>query len=264
MHDHSLDDPHGRIDFVRGLAVSCNVYFGQLGLQLGADAFKQLVKDGVDMGWAGWYNPGKPDSRDLALTAFGQHASMMSVSQAARLLGAIGGGGVYRKCPPTMELGASCEEKTILGNAQALTPVLAGMEQVMLSGTGRGITAAKSVPPALRVYGKTGTADAIGIEEERPWGVEKGVYGKPHGWFTAVVEPLTNGASCQPRGARRLAVAVVMPRSGMGAVFAGPAAAEIITAAYKLGYFGDPKELEKVAPAVAPPAAASAPPAQPH
>lgn len=255
VHDHPLDDPHGHIDFIRGLAVSCNVYFGQLGLQLGADSFKQLVKDGVEMGWPGWYEPGKPGSRDLALTAFGQHAAMMSVSQAARLVGTIGGGGVYRRCPATMELGATCEEKKVVPDPQALVPVLAGMEQVMLSGTGRGITAAKSIPPTLRVYGKTGTADSIGIEEEKPWGVEKGVYGKPHGWFTAIVEPVKDGPSCRPTGARRLAVAVVMPRSGMGAVFAGPAAAEIITAAYKLGYFGDPKELEKgmtAAPAASP------------
>ena len=258
VHDHPLDDPHGNIEFIRGLAVSCNVYFGQLGLQLGADAFKQMVKDGVEIGWPGWYEPGKPGSRDLALTAFGQHAAMMSVSQAARLVSTIGGGGVYRRCPASLEQGVPCDEKKVIPDPQTLVPVLAGMEQVMLSGTGRGVTAAKTLPPGVRVYGKTGTADSIGIEEEKPWGVEKGVYGKPHGWFTAIVEPVTNGPSCRPGGARRLAFAVVVPRSGMGAVFAGPAAAEIITAAWKLGYFGDPKELEKAAAGV-PPVAPVAP-----
>ena len=74
------------------------------------------------------------------------------------------------------------------------------------------------------------------------------------------MEPLANGPSCRPIAPHRLAFAVVMPRSGMGAVFAAPAAAEIITAAYKLGYFGDPKELEK---GVTAPAAPPAKPGQP-
>jgi cell division protein FtsW (lipid II flippase) len=259
VHDHPLDPTHGHIDFVRGMAVSCNVYFGQLGLDLGADAFKQLVKDGVEMGWPGWYEPGRPGSRDLALTAFGQHASMMSVSQASRLVATVGSGGVYRRCPPSLELGAPCEEKVVVKDPNAMVPVLAGMEQVMLTGTGRGLLA--GLPPGLRVYGKTGTADMIGNEEEKPWGVEKGVYGKPIAWFVAVVEPVTNGASCQPRGQKRLGFSVVVPRSGMGAVFAGPAASELIASAYKLGYFGDPKALEQAAQGVAPVQPAPQPPA---
>jgi hypothetical protein len=150
-----------------------------------------------------------------------------------------------------MELGATCDEKVVVKDPNALVPVLAGMEQVMLTGTGRGLMAAPGMPPGVRVYGKTGTADMIGNEEEKPWGVEKGVYGKPIAWFVAVAEPITNGASCQPRGHKRIAVSVVVPRSGMGAVFAGPAAAELIAAVYKLGYFGDPKMLEQAAQRVA-------------
>src|SRR5207245_2594596 len=162
VHDIAMDNPHGHIEFIKGLAVSCNVYFGQLGLQLGPETFEKLVADGLDMGWGrGWYKAGKPGSRDLALTAFGQHAAMMSVWQAARLAGTIGGGGVYRKCPPSMELGAPCEQKQLLPDAHLLTPVLAGMEQVMMIGTGRGLVKTPGVPPALRVYGTTGTAAYI-------------------------------------------------------------------------------------------------------
>ena len=247
VHDHSLDRTHGNIEFIQGLATSCNVYFGQLGLELGADAFKQLVQDGVEMGWPGWYDPGKPNSRDLALTAFGQHAAMMSVSQASRMVATIGGGGIYRRCPPSMELGAKCEEKRILKDPSLMSPVLAGMEQVILAGTGRGLMVSPGLPPGIRVYAKTGTADSIGIEEEKPWGVQKGTYGKPIAWFVAVAEPVTNGPSCQPTGQKRIGVAVVIPRSGMGAVFAGPPAVELIGAVYRLGYFGDPKALEQAA-----------------
>ena len=238
VHDISLDNPHGNIEFIRGLAVSCNVYFGQLGLQLGSDAFKRLVDDGLDMGFGGgWYSPGKPGSRDLALTAFGQHAAMMSVSQAARIAGTIGGGGVNRRCPPTMELGASCEQKQLVEDPSLMIPVLAGMEQVVLAGTARGIATNPGLPPGLRVYGKTGTADSIGIVEEKPWGVQVGVYDRPHSWFISLSEP-NDVPACQPNAPKRLVVAVVIPRGGLGSLGAAPAAAEIINAAYKLGLFG--------------------------
>jgi len=111
------------------------------------------------------------------------------------------------------------------------------------------------VPPALRVYGKTGTADSIGIEEEKPWGIEVGVYGKPHSWFVSLSEPLKAAPTpCQPTVARRLAVAVVIPRGGLGSLGAGPAAIEVIQAAYKLGLYGPTQELESAAGA--PPSAA--------
>ena len=88
----------------------------------------------------------------------------------------------------------------------------------------------------MRVYGKTGTADSIGIKDEKPWGVEVGVFGRPHSWFIAVAEP-TDTTLCEPTNPRRLAVAVVVPRSATGASVAGPAAMEILAAAQANGYF---------------------------
>jgi hypothetical protein len=58
---------------------------------------------------------------------------------------------------------------------------------------------------------------------------------------------------------RRLGVALVIPRGGLGALNAGPAAAEVINAMYKLELFGKPAELEK-AQASPPPSPASPPP----
>ncbi len=260
VHDHPLDDPHGHPEFVEGMAVSCNVYFGQLGLQLGPEAFDQLVDDGLEMGFGGgWYSPGKPGSRDLALTAFGQHASMMNVSQAARLVALVGGGGVYRKCPPSLEKGAPCEEKPLVPEPHLVSPILSGMQAVMARGTGRSLYVTPGLPAGLRVYGKTGTADAIGIEEEKPWGVEVGVYGKPHSWFVALAEPAAQ-PECNPTSPKRLGLALVIPRGGLGALNAGPAAAEVINAMYKLELFGKPEELVKAATAAgAPPAPAASP-----
>ena len=260
VHDHPLDHPHGHPDFVEGLAKSCNVYFGQLGLQLGPEAFSKLVDDGLEMGFGrGWYSPGKAGSRDLALTAFGQHASMMNVSQAARLLALVGGGGVYRRCPASLEKGVQCEQKALLPEPARVSPILAGMRAVMTRGTGHGLYTSPGLPLGLRVYGKTGTADSIGIKEELPWHVELGVYGKPHSWFLALAEPAVD-PECTPVVKRRLGVALVIPRAGLGAVNAAPAAAEVIWAMYRLEMFGKPADLEKAAQAAAaghPEAAAS-------
>ena len=258
VHDHPLDSPHGHPDFVEGLAKSCNVYFGQLGLQLGRDAFLKLVQDGLEMGFGrGWYDPGKQGSRDLALTAFGQHASMMNVSQAARLVALIGDGGMYRRCPASLEKGVPCEEKALLAKPDLTTPILSGMRAVMTRGTGHGLYTSPGLPAGLRVYGKTGTADSIGIKEEQPWHVELGVYGKPHSWFLALAEPAAD-PECTPLVKRRLGVALVIPRGGLGALNAGPAAAEVINAMYKLELFGKPADLEKAAQE----AAAHHPPAE--
>jgi cell division protein FtsW (lipid II flippase)/cell division protein FtsI/penicillin-binding protein 2 len=259
IHDFPEDPIHGNIDFTDAIRVSCNVYFGQLGLALGPEGLKSLLDAGVEMGWGGpnW-NPGKAGSRDLASTAFGQAASLWSVSQAARLAAAVGAGGVYRRCPPSLDMKAPCEQKQVVDDPAKVGPILSGMFKVMEAGTGTYL----KEPPGVRVYGKTGTADSIGIKEEIPWGVEYGVFGRPHSWFIAIGEP-TDTTLCEPTNPRRLAVAVVVPRSATGASVAGPAAMEILAAAQKYGYFPGPGQAAATvggAPGAAPGAAPAATP----
>jgi cell division protein FtsW (lipid II flippase)/membrane peptidoglycan carboxypeptidase len=250
IHDFPEDSPHGHPDFIRGLAVSCNVYFGQLGLQLGPDAYKRLVADGVEMGWGGdSYKPGKAGSREMAETAFGQNAALMNVSQSARMVSTIATGGIYRKCPASLERDAPCEQKQILKDPSLAVPILSGMEQVMKAGTGRG----QKPPPGVRVYGKTGTADAFGTKEEQPFGVAVGEWGTPHSWFESISEPDSLPA-CNPTNPGRIAMAVVIPRAGQGARFAAPASMEILAAMTQLGYF------RPAQPGAAPPPAGGAAP----
>jgi cell division protein FtsI/penicillin-binding protein 2 len=141
IHDHHEDAPHGQIELARALAESCNVYFAQLGLALGGDALRALRDAGVEVGYTpGVFEPGAAESRRLASTAFGQGAMVMSPMQAARLVAAIAGGGTYRRCPPTMELGAACAETALIDDPARLAPILAGMRLVMTDGTGRRLT----------------------------------------------------------------------------------------------------------------------------
>ena len=66
-------------------------------------------------------------------------------------------------------------------------------------------------------------------------------------------------------GVANLVVAVVIPRGGLGSLGAGPAAIEIIQAAYKLGFYGPMQELESAAPAPPPsPAPTTRPSASPR
>src|SRR6185503_17799804 len=133
------------------LAVSCNVYFAQLGLELGPDPLRALRAAGADVGYGETIDPGPPGSRQLASTAFGQGVMVTSPMQAARLVAALASGGRYRTCP--LERAAPCREAALVDDPAALAPIYAGMRKVMTAGTGSQLK-----PPAgVRVYGKTGT-----------------------------------------------------------------------------------------------------------
>ncbi len=231
IHDHGGDRPHGSPDLVQALAVSCNVYFGQLGLALGPAPFEALRKAGLEIGYRSPLEAGAAGSRQLASTAFGQGVMVMSVMQAARMVAALAAGGRYIKCPPTMELGAKCSESALVTDPASLAPILAGMRAVMTSGTGARLTE----PAGLRVYGKTGTADVRGFAGEEPFGIPRAAMAAPHSWFVAFAESATN-AELTPVAKGRLAIAVVIPRGGTGASAAGPLAMQILAAARELGY----------------------------
>lgn len=228
IHDHSRDRPHGDVDLVEAIAVSCNVYFGQLGLALGGEPFVALRRAGVSIGFTGEFAPGAAGSRQLASTAFGQGAMVANTMQAARLVAAIAAGGRYRSCPPAMLLDAPCPEAILVDDPAALATVIAGMRGVMTNGTGAGLRA----PAGLRVYGKTGTADVRGFAGEEPFGIARAQVAAPHSWFVAFAE----SAAREPAMTGRIAVAVVVPRGGTGASAAGPIAMDLLAAAKRLGY----------------------------
>jgi cell division protein FtsI/penicillin-binding protein 2 len=155
----------------------------------------------------------------------------MNTMQAARLVTAIANGGRYRRCPPTMELDATCSEVALVDDATAVAPIILGMRRVMTAGTGAGLRP----PSGVRVYGKTGTADVRGFVGEEPFGIRPAQLASPHSWFVAFAEPASvpEGAAVTPG---RLAVVVVVPRGGTGASAAGPIAMQILSAAIELGY----------------------------
>jgi cell division protein FtsI/penicillin-binding protein 2/cell division protein FtsW (lipid II flippase) len=231
IHDFTGDHPHGSPDLASAIAVSCNVYFAQLGIALGPEPLRELRTAGVDVGYGASLTPGKPGSRQLASTAFGQGAMVMNTMQAARLVAAIAAGGRYTRCPPSMELDATFTTTDIVDDPASLAPIIAGMRRVMTSGTGYRL----DEPAGLRVYGKTGTADVRGFVGEEPFGIAPAEVAAPHSWFVAFAES-TSVAEGAPVAKGRLAIAVVVPRGGTGATSAGPLAMQILAAARDLGY----------------------------
>jgi cell division protein FtsW (lipid II flippase) len=243
IHDHGDGGARGDLDLVTAITKSSNVYFGQLALALGPEPYRKLRAAGVEFG-----NPGldtEPDgdftglgaagSRRLAQTGFGQGAGSWNVTEAARFVGAVAAGGVYRRCPPDMLLGAACAVSPLLESGAPLAPVLAGMEGVLKTGT------AYKLPkiPGVRIYGKTGTADAPGTRDEAPWKIKRAQTTLPHSWFVAIAEPDT-APDCAAESAGRYVVAAVVPHGGFGATSAGPLAIAAIRALRTLDYLPTP------------------------
>jgi cell division protein FtsI/penicillin-binding protein 2 len=231
IHDFTGDRPHGSPDLVDAIAVSCNVYFGQLGLAIGPEPLAALRADGLEVGYRSPIDPGKAGSRQLASTAFGQGAMVMNVMQAARLAAMLASGGRYTRCPSTMLADAPCTSTELVPDPASLAPVLAGMRRVMTDGTG----ARLAEPAGIRVYGKTGTADVRGFAGEEAFGIAPAAPAAPHSWFVAFAEP-TSVPEGSPTAPGRLAIAVVVPRGGTGAAAAGPLAMQVLGAARDLGY----------------------------
>lgn len=238
IHDFGDGGARGDVDLVEAITRSSNVYFGQLALKLGPEAYRRLRADGVEFGNPGllsetegpYTGVGEAGSRRLAQTGFGQGAGSWSVMQAARAVAAVANGGTYVRCPATMELGASCAPVPLLAPGASVVPILSGMKGVIDRGTG----AKLSKVPGVRLYGKTGTADAPGTRAEAPWGVKPGKATTPHSWFVAIAEA-SEGEACAPSG-RRFVVASVVPHGGFGSAAAGPLAIEAVRALAAHGY----------------------------
>ncbi|MEN0063638.1 MAG: FtsW/RodA/SpoVE family cell cycle protein [Myxococcota bacterium] len=235
IHDYYKDDLHGRVDLRKAIGQSCNVTFGQIALDLGPQPFADLVHAGLSVGWSDDFQAGKAGTRALAETGFGQGATALSVLQAARMTAAVAGDGVVKTCSPHLRLGARCDAVQVVDYTRGLQAILAGMRSTITEGTGKRLPRIKGV----RVYGKTGTADSLGLADEAPYGIEPGAKEvTPHSWFIAIGEPEgTEACGSDPTG--RLAVAVVVPRAGTGASAAAPAALKVLRAAHEQGYFGD-------------------------
>jgi cell division protein FtsI/penicillin-binding protein 2/cell division protein FtsW (lipid II flippase) len=202
--------PHGDVSLEKGIVVSCNAYFAQLGTYaVGADELLGTAKAlGISVARP---NTAKQLKDALPQASYGQGQVVATPFQMARVAATIADGGAMpegrwvqgtantRRAQPVRVLEPSLAQ--MLGRA---------MRRVVTEGTGARYLA--GVSPAIA--GKTGTAEVQ----------DKG----SHSWFIGY-------APYETAGGRRIAFGVIVEHGGYGGRLAAPAAGEIVQAAAQLG-----------------------------
>lgn len=222
---------YGTVDFLRGVAVSCNVMFWQLGRALGeerlglyARAFGLGQPTGVDLpseavglipsaAWKQetWKEPWYPG--DTLNMSIGQGFVLATPLQVARMVGGLATGGTLVRprlvrrimTPEGIQVTAHTPEKTAVPvtlPAEARRTLRDGMRAVVEAGTGRA-----AAVPGLAIAGKTGSA-------ENPRGI-------PHAWF----------AGYAPADRPTLVVVVFIEHGRRGGEVAAPIARALFEAA---------------------------------
>ncbi len=215
-----------RITLTQALAVSCNVSFGFLGLDLGASALNEQAEK---FGFGGDYLedlngqvpsvfPEDPDEPQTALSAIGQFEVAATPLQMAMVTAGIANGGTVMRPylvdevrSPDFEPLAKTSPEAF--RSEAITSSVAqDLTQMMIAVVDRG-TATPAQIPGIKVAGKTGTAQSA---PERP----------PYAWFV----------SFAPADDPQVAVAVLVEDAGVardaisGSGLAAPIAKRVMQA----------------------------------
>ena len=199
------------ITLAEALKISCNVTFGEIGLELGAEALAEQARlygftaepgqDLVpfDIPWVSGVFPA-PDTFEqrepaVALSAIGQQDVAANPLQMALVAAAIGNGGVEMQ--PRLVTEARDPSGRVIATfdpeifSTPLTPANAAILTQMMVAVVEGGTGTAAQIPGVAVAGKTGTA-------------QHGDGADPHAWFV----------SFAPAEAPRVAVAVIVLDGG--------------------------------------------------
>jgi len=227
---------HGTVDLRRAIAQSCNIFFYQAGLKVGAPA---IVK------YASAFGFGRPTGVDLQSEkagslpqptvkrgrqlwqagqtvnlSIGQGALVVTPMQVARFMSAIANGGVLWK-PRLVQRVERPDQGTlysdpgqVMGHVDLSPVVWAFLKQSLWSVVNDGGTGAAARIPGLDVAGKTGTAQMVANS--------KAERGQDHAWFAAFA----------PAKEPEVVVVVLVERGGKGGQVAAPIARKILNAIF--------------------------------
>ena len=224
FHCH-LPGGHGVVNIRRALAMSCNVFFYQVGIRLEIDRIAHWATrlglgspTGIDLPhearglipspeWkrrvqkAPWY-PGETVS-----VAIGQGQVSVTPLQMARVAAAIANGGSLVRPHLVRSAGETRipaePPRPIVISAETVATVKEGLRAVVAEGTGWRARL-RTVP----VCGKTGTAQVVSRERLRRTPDDPSI--QPHGWFVAFA----------PADEPQVALAVIVEHGGGGGVAA--------------------------------------------
>ena len=210
---------HGTIDLRTALARSSNVFFAQLGVGYGHDAFyaitermklngRIIIEESLYGTWSmdtGTVpRPDRADRYGLAQMSIGQGAILVTPAHMAVIAASIANRGVAVK-PRLIEAGAPEPLGYFMSESTALR-LSTMLREVVTNGTAHGIDDSR-----LPIAGKTGTA-------ENPQGAS-------HSWFVGFA----------PAHRPKLAVAVLVEHGGYGSAVAAPIARDLLLGAAELG-----------------------------
>jgi peptidoglycan glycosyltransferase len=212
--DHS---PHGRVDLQRGLIVSCNAYFAQLGVRLGAPALEETAA-------LFEISLSQPESHAtvraiLPFEACGQGQVLATPFKMARVAAALAADGAMPQGRWVIdESNRRTDAPRVVLSPDRARFLAGAMRRAVVEGTGRSV---KDVVPAIA--GMTGTAEVKDAAA--------------HAWFVGfapyeAAPPQGGPAIARPA---RVAFAVLVEHGEDGGAVAAPIAGGIVVAARALG-----------------------------
>ncbi|MFL6198696.1 MAG: FtsW/RodA/SpoVE family cell cycle protein [Thermoanaerobaculia bacterium] len=206
--------PHGEVDLMKGITVSCNAYFAQLGTyEVGPEALLETAQMlGIRVA-----NPNTPEALKDALpqAAYGQGQVIATPFQMARVAAAIARGGSMPQGRRVLDKSEPQQEPVPILSQPSAAFLARAMRRVVTNGTAARILGGVSPP----IAGKTGTAEVQGK--------------RSHSWFIGFTPYGSSG--------RKIAFAVIVEHGGYGGRLAAQASGEIVQAAAALGLMGAPE-----------------------
>ncbi len=201
--------PHGSVDLQKGIVVSCNAYFAQLGAHsVGANMlFDTATKLGINVA-----SPNTPAKLQqyLPQASYGQGQVVVSPFQMARVAATIANAGSAPQGRWILdETNTRVRSPEPLLSAALANQIGGYMRAVVTSGTGKLLNGS-----LIAIAGKTGTAELA--------------KGPSHAWFIGFA----------PYGAPRekqIAFAILVENGQYGGTAAAPIAGELVAAARQLG-----------------------------
>jgi peptidoglycan glycosyltransferase len=208
--------PHGTVNLEKGIIVSCNAYFAQLGFSLGPDALFNTAKEfGILVA-----RPNTPERLKLSLpqASYGQGEVVVTPFQMARVAATIANHGNMPQGRWILdESNTRTDPAAPLLNGTLAAQLGKFMREVVTSPAGTGKILSGSTIP---IAGKTGTAELLNAES--------------HAWFVGYA-PYDTG------GGKQIAFAVLVEHGQYGGKAAAPIAGEIVQAAKDVGLLSDAK-----------------------
>lgn len=224
---------HGWVDLHQAIVQSCNVYFYQAGLKVGAPAIARYARafglgaaTGIELQGEKYGLIPDPSARrrwpagETVNMSIGQGALLVTPMQVARLMAAIANGGVLWR-PRLVQRVERVDRGVVYSDAGEvngyveLSPFVWEFLRRSLWGVvNEGGTGGGARIPGLDIAGKTGTAQTVTKS--------KSALGQDHAWFAAFA----------PVRDPEVVVVVLVERGGKGGQVAAPIARQILNAIF--------------------------------